>query len=116
MHYTANYFQYQKDMQSFGINSKSEFNWNQMIDNIQSTIYSLNFNYRASLRSRRVDYYNSYASYIDKNHIELSSDNNKNEKQVLECLSSVVAVGLRPKYPYEYVIIILFILVIFLVL
>lgn len=115
MHYTANYFQYQKDMQSFGIKSKSEFNWNEMIDNIQSTIHSLNFNYRASLRSRRVDYYNSYASYIDKNHIELSNNDNKDEKQVLECLTSVVAVGLRPKYPYNYIIL-YYIVVIFLVL
>lgn len=100
MHYTANYFQYQKDMENFGIKTKSEFDWSKMVENIQNNIHSLNFNYRASLRGRRVDYFNACASYIDKNHIELNFDNNKDEKQVLECLKSVVAVGLRPKYPY----------------
>lgn len=102
LHYPSIFMNMNKDMKLFGFNNKIEYNWNEMIDNIQNTIHSLNFSYKSTLRSQNINYINGKAKYKDNHTIIVEKKNGEIEEIITD--KSVISTGLRPKYPYYYFI------------
>ncbi len=46
-------------------------NWVKMKDEIQNYVRSINFGYRVQLRETKVDYINSYATFVNPNKIKV---------------------------------------------
>ncbi|CAH6421026.1 Thioredoxin reductase [uncultured virus] len=87
-----------KDLDGYGINieGKINFDWSKLIQNIQDYISSLNFAYKVELRNSKIEYYNMFAKFIDKNTIEATND----KGTILYSANTfVIATGGRPKYP-----------------
>ncbi len=59
-------------------------------------IKSLNFSYMAMLRNKNIDYFNSYAQFIDKNTLKLISSQNKEE--IIESDNFLISTGGRPTF------------------
>jgi pyruvate/2-oxoglutarate dehydrogenase complex dihydrolipoamide dehydrogenase (E3) component len=49
---------------------ETEMNWNDIKDNVQNYIRSLNFKYRVRLREKNVTYFNKMGKFVDKNTLE----------------------------------------------
>ncbi|XP_071438887.1 thioredoxin reductase 1, cytoplasmic-like [Hetaerina americana] len=88
-----------KDSNHFGWEKveRAKHNWEKMAYEVKSHILSLNFGYRSDLMLKKVQYYNAYATFLDKHKLKLV-DKNEN---VIEITSDniIVAVGGRPNYP-----------------
>eukprot|EP01100_Stratorugosa_tubuloviscum_P002831 TRINITY_DN166_c4_g2_i1.p1 TRINITY_DN166_c4_g2~~TRINITY_DN166_c4_g2_i1.p1 ORF type:complete len:503 (+),score=289.95 TRINITY_DN166_c4_g2_i1:167-1675(+) len=74
-----------------------QHNWQQLCGVVQDHIGSLNWAYKTELRSKTVQYFNSYAVFIDAHTIELTDI--KKNKQQIRSRRFVIATGGRPKYP-----------------
>lgn len=74
-------------------------NWKILVESVQNVIKSSNFKYRVELRSKGVNYINSFARFIDKNTLEL--ENAKGEKSQITGEKIIIATGERPKYPID---------------
>jgi len=48
-----------------------EHNWLKMVENVQNKIRSLNFNYRVSLKTKKVTYINAYGTFEDKHRVKV---------------------------------------------
>lgn len=68
-----------------------------MVEAIQDHIGSLNWGYRVALRSKKVEYLNSYGVFLDPHTIECTDRQKK--KRVITAQTIVIATGGRPKYP-----------------
>lgn len=108
MHTASIYGQVLRDAYSYGWQTKDgqEFskettshNWERMKDEIQNYIKSINFNYRVELRSKQVEYLNSYGTFIDPHTIR-AVDKKGNEK-ILTSENFIIATGERPRYPSD---------------
>jgi len=68
-----------------------------LTNNVQDYIASLNFAYRTDLRDKKVDYLNSYASFVDPHTVE--AVDRKGQKKLYTARRFIIATGGRPRYP-----------------
>lgn len=88
-----------KDAQAFGWDVPDAVNhdWITMRNSIQSYIKSLNWGYKAQLRSKKVTYENAYGQFVGPHKIKCI--NKKRKEKELTSRYFVVATGGRPKLP-----------------
>lgn len=88
-----------KDAKFFGwkFNQKPAFNWEDLVNNVQDYIGSLNFGYRTDLRSKNVEYINAYGVFTNPHEMELSFRDGK--KKTISARRFIIATGGRPRYP-----------------
>ena len=98
MHYAAGLYDQMKYLPFIGYTNeiKKDFNWNNLKENVQAHISSLNFGYRGQLRKNKVTYYNKFAKFIDAHTIELTDK--KGKKEIVTSDKILIAIGLRPVY------------------
>jgi thioredoxin reductase (NADPH) len=60
-------------------------------------IKGLNWGYKSDMIKLKVKYYNSYATFVDKNTVQL--DNGKGKIETVKATNIVIATGGRPSYP-----------------
>jgi len=99
MHYAGSMYEQLENYEKFGYPNPIEKQhvWQTMVGNVQMYIKKLNFGYKSQLRSTKVDYFNSYATLVDKNTISLKSTSG--EEKFIKAQQILIAVGGRPKYP-----------------
>uniref|UniRef100_T1IZJ2 FAD/NAD(P)-binding domain-containing protein n=1 Tax=Strigamia maritima TaxID=126957 RepID=T1IZJ2_STRMM len=76
---------------------KVDHEWDKLREGVQNYIASLNWNYRVSLREKKVDYINAYAHFVSANTI-LTIDK-KQKEHTYTAERFLLATGLRPRYP-----------------
>ena len=76
---------------------KKQINWEQAIERVTDYIRSLNFGYRKSLNSEKVDYHNKLAKLIGPNTIQLKDAEGKTSTVTADKI--LIATGGRPTYP-----------------
>lgn len=98
MHYCALRYEEFEFADKLGYPDKIEKKhlWTNMVKNIQQFIKKLNFGYKTSLRSKKVDYFNCYASLIDNHKILLKDA--KGKEQTITADKILIAAGGRPNY------------------
>ncbi|KAF4670783.1 thioredoxin reductase [Perkinsus olseni] len=69
-------------------------NWDAMIRNVTTYISSLNWGYKSELRSNNVKYYNSFATFIDKNTLKLTDK--RGREVIVTARYILIATGGRP--------------------
>lgn len=73
--------------------------WNAMVEKVQSNIKMSNFKYRVSLREKKVNYVNAYASFIDDHTIQATDK--KGNVTTVTSDKFLIATGERPRYPTD---------------
>lgn len=68
-----------------------------MVNSVQMHIKGLNWGYKSDMIKLKVKYYNSYATFVDANTIQL--DNGKGKVETIRAEKIIIAVGGRPSYP-----------------
>ncbi|XP_076068724.1 thioredoxin reductase 1 [Oratosquilla oratoria] len=98
MHQTAILGHDNKDSKEFGwvLPEEITHNWGKMVESIQNHIGSLNWGYRVALRDKKVDYLNSYATFVDKHTIK--TVDRRGREKVVTSDKFLIAVGGRPRY------------------
>ena len=98
MHYCGLKYEEFEVAEKFGYPEKIEkkHSWEAMVKNIQQYIKKLNFGYKTSLRSKKVDYFNSYATLLDNHKILLTDA--KGKEQTITADKILIATGGRPNY------------------
>ena len=63
-----------QDSRNFGwkVEEKLQHDWSTMVAGIQNHIGSLNWGYKVALRDKKVDYLNSFASFVDPHTIKVT--------------------------------------------
>merc|ERR1719399_2174612 len=100
MHQAALHGKAMQDAKSFGWgfdDEKMKHNWEEMVNNVQMHVKSLNFGYRSELMSNNVKYYNAFATFVDERTVE--AVDKKGKATTITADAFVIAVGGRPKYP-----------------
>jgi len=92
MHIASLYRETQGDETALGWKTKSTHSWGSMVTSIDDYIKSLNFGYKSELRSKKVKYYNKFATFQDKHTVKLGDD----ETATAEYF--IIACGGRPNY------------------
>ena len=82
----------------WNINNKVKHDWESLVDNVNSHIGSLNWNYRMSLKTNQVTYINAFASFKDSSTVKYL-DPNSNHTKYLTAKHYIIAIGGRPRYP-----------------
>jgi pyruvate/2-oxoglutarate dehydrogenase complex dihydrolipoamide dehydrogenase (E3) component len=67
--------------------------WNKMVNNVQNHVKSINWSYKKGMISKDTDYYNYFATFEDKNTINL---NHGQETIQVTADHIIIAVGGRP--------------------
>jgi thioredoxin reductase (NADPH) len=107
MHYSGLLHMNTEDARVLGWNDLGEgakHNWKMMQSAIGNLIKALNYGYKSDLQSSKVDYINSYATFVDKNTVAFEKEVKVDGKKVLQSATAtaekfVVACGGRPVYP-----------------
>lgn len=95
MHQAAIVGEFVQDATSFGWDvPEVHHHWNTLVNNVQDYIRGLNYNYRVSLMSKHVTYYNQLA-YVKDSHTVEGTDI-FGDKHIYTCRRMIVAVGGRP--------------------
>lgn len=103
MHHSASIYDKFKIFKHIGYPNTihKELNWNRLVENVQNHIKGLNFNHQSTFIENNIDYYNKFASFIDKHTVELSelSENGSYiNKEIVTADNFLIATGGRPKY------------------
>jgi len=77
-----------------GTNGNSDFKWEQLRENVQNYIRSLNFKYRVAFREKNVTYMNKLAKFKDAHTIEATDK--KGRTSEVTAARFIIAVGGRP--------------------
>lgn len=77
-----------------GSGAKSTVVWENVRENVQNYIRSLNFKNRVAFREKNVQYFNSLAKFVDKHTIEATDK--KGETRTMTASRFLIAVGGRP--------------------
>ncbi|EKX36093.1 hypothetical protein GUITHDRAFT_90077 [Guillardia theta CCMP2712] len=87
-----------EDAKSFGwkLPDEKTHDWETMVNNVQDYISGLNFRYRTELRTKKVDYLNALAVFVDEHTVELTDRKGNVSRKTAE--NFIVATGGRPKY------------------
>ena len=95
MHQAAIVGEFVQDATSFGWDvPEVHHHWNTLVNNVQDYIRGLNYNYRVSLMSKHVTYYNQLAYVKDAHTVE--GTDIFGDKHIYTCRRMIVAVGGRP--------------------
>jgi thioredoxin/glutathione reductase (selenoprotein) len=98
LHIAAQRAEVLREAELFGLaESKPEIvqaNWEKVISNINMYIRKLNWKYKADLRDNRVKYYNSFATFEDKNTLLLTDKKGGTERVTSKQI--LIACGGRP--------------------
>eukprot|EP00033_Pygsuia_biforma_P002315 GCRY01002563.1.p1 GENE.GCRY01002563.1~~GCRY01002563.1.p1 ORF type:complete len:513 (-),score=123.83 GCRY01002563.1:327-1865(-) len=89
-----------EDASSYGwkVDKKGvEFDWDELVNNIQDHIGSTVWNYKVQLRKAEVDVINGYASFTDPHSVEITNASGK--RKTLSARRFIIAVGGRPSLP-----------------
>ena len=98
LHIAAQRRDIMREANEYGFSSveqdKVEVNWKQLVTSINMYIRKLNWNYKTELRSNKVTYYNSFATFVDAHTLELK--NKAGEVQRVTAKFILIACGGRP--------------------
>lgn len=86
-------------VKAHGKDANLVFNWEQLVERIQDNIKSSNFKYRVELRTKKVEYINAYAKFVDQHTLEL--EDKKGSKSQITSETFIIATGERPRYPSD---------------
>ena len=75
----------------------SKTNREVLVENIKDHISTQNWDYRTTLKKRKIDYINSLATFVDNHTVEGTSKNGA--KTIYTANRIAIAVGMRPIYP-----------------
>jgi thioredoxin reductase (NADPH) len=95
MHLSALMREAQSDAHGLGWETKASHSWETMLKNINNYIKSLNFGYRTELRSKKVKYYNKFATFVDPHKLALD-DGKGGAPEYVTAKNIVLATGGRP--------------------
>lgn len=75
MHYAGMLAEARKDMscQGFDVKQHMAHDWDKMISNVQNHVKSINWSYKRSMITKGMDYYNHFATFVDKNTLSLNN-------------------------------------------
>merc|ERR1719324_1321172 len=96
MHFAALAPEYQNDFSHLGWEFKAKHNWDNMVQNVNNYIKSLNWSSKTDLRTNNVKYYNKYASFVDAHTIQLRDKKGATETVTADKI--LIATGGRPNY------------------
>lgn len=94
MHYSALFREGQGDAAALGWDSKTSHSWDDMITKVNNYIKQLQWGSKTDLKSKKVTYHNSYATFIDPHTLQL--DNGKGEVKTVTAKYILIACGGRP--------------------
>eukprot|EP01138_Halocafeteria_seosinensis_P012862 gb/GECG01013139.1/.p1 GENE.gb/GECG01013139.1/~~gb/GECG01013139.1/.p1 ORF type:complete len:618 (+),score=95.37 gb/GECG01013139.1/:1-1854(+) len=95
MHQAAQLGDYMEDARQFGWQfGETKFDWGTFVEKIQEYIKSINFGYKAALRTKKVTYKNALGRFVDPHTIETTDKRGK--KETFTTRRVIVAVGGRP--------------------
>lgn len=95
MHISALMREAQADAHGLGWETKASHSWDKMLSNINNYIKSLNWNYKTELRSKKVKYYNKFATFVDPHTLALD-DGKGGEPEKVTAKFIMIATGGRP--------------------
>jgi len=96
MHTAALTHDYISDSKDYGWSeSKVQFDWETLRENVQNHIGSLNWGYRTQLREKKVNYFNRLGSFISNKEVETVDHDGKATRMTAD--NFVIAVGGRPR-------------------
>jgi len=95
MHISALMREAQADAHGLGWETKASHSWDKMVTNIDNYIKSLNWNYKTELRSKKVKYYNKFATFVDPHTLALD-DGKGGAPEKVTAKYIMVATGGRP--------------------
>ena len=97
MHYSASFGDQYLDQIECGwdLPAQKKHSWEKMVSNVQKHIQTLNWGYRIQLMDKNIQYFNNYASFVDRHTVSLSDKTGKVVKTVTS-EHFLVAVGGRP--------------------
>jgi thioredoxin reductase (NADPH) len=95
MHISALMRETQADAHGLGWETKASHSWDKMVTNIDNYIKSLNWNYKTELRSKKVKYYNKFATFVDAHTLALD-DGKGGAPEKVTAKNIMIATGGRP--------------------
>eukprot|EP00928_Gymnodinium_smaydae_P054552 TRINITY_DN382_c0_g2_i1.p1 TRINITY_DN382_c0_g2~~TRINITY_DN382_c0_g2_i1.p1 ORF type:complete len:483 (-),score=128.36 TRINITY_DN382_c0_g2_i1:197-1645(-) len=96
MHISSLYRDTQGDAASMGWDTKSCHNWEDMVQKVNNYIKSLQFGAKSELRSKKIKYYNKFATFVDAHTLSLKGADGEEEKVTAKYI--LIACGGRPSY------------------
>lgn len=96
MHISSLYRETQNDAHGMGWETKSSHSWEEMVSRVNNYIKSLNWGSKTELRTKKVTYYNSFATFVDPHTVQL--DNGKGKIEKVTAKYFLIACGGRPAY------------------
>lgn len=98
MHSASIYGEVIEDAKRYGwATENKKHDWATLVENVQAHIKSQNWKLKIDLREKNVQYYNEYATFVDKNTIK--SVNRRGQERTVTADKFVLAMGGRPNYP-----------------
>jgi len=94
MHIASLYRETQADVNPMGWDTKSAHSWTTMVTGVNTYIKGLNWGAKTDLREKKIKYYNKFATFVDKNTLELTDA--KGNKEQVTAKNILVACGGRP--------------------
>merc|ERR1719261_32888 len=77
-----------------GWDTKSSHSWSTMVTGVDTYIKGLNWGAKTDLREKKIKYYNSFATFVDKNTLKLTDKKGKEEQVTAKHI--LIACGGRP--------------------
>mmetsp|Transcript_33031 Transcript_33031/g.77224 ORF Transcript_33031/g.77224 Transcript_33031/m.77224 type:complete len:482 (+) Transcript_33031:76-1521(+) len=99
MHISSLYRESQADLHGLGWETSARHDWEGMTSKVNNYIKSLNWGNKTELRSKKVKYYHSYATFVDPHTVQLDDGNGTVEKVSAEHF--IIACGGRPNMSGE---------------
>jgi len=96
MHISSLYRETQADAHGLGWETKASHDWEAMITKVNNYIKSLNWASKTELRSKKVKYYNSFATFVDPHTLQL--EDSKGKKETITAKYILIACGGPPAY------------------
>jgi thioredoxin reductase (NADPH) len=94
MHMSSLYRETQGDVHPMGWETKSSHSWSNMVKEVNSYIKGLNYGAKTELSEKTIKYYNKFATFVDKNTLQL--EDKKGNKETVTAKYILIAVGGRP--------------------
>lgn len=94
MHISSLYRDYQGDMSGLGWDTKASHSWDDMVTKINNYIKSIQYGSKTELKSKKIQYDNAYATFVDAHTLQLDDGKGKITKVTADKI--LVACGGRP--------------------
>ncbi len=93
-HFSALTAEHHHDSVGMGWETNAKHNWQNMVDNVNNYIRSLNWNYKTTLAEKEVQYFNAFATFTGPHTLEL--EDKKGTKTSVSAKFILIACGGRP--------------------